>query len=125
MKADETFRSPRDFAADERKVRTEFWGKLKRFAGRLPFAEDLVAAYYCALDSETPLRVRGMLLGALAYFILPGDVVPDIILGLGFTDDAAVLATVIGLVATHIKPKHRYAAAKALETELPGTAKAS
>lgn len=125
MQSDDSFKSLRDLAANERKVRAEFWDKLKRFASRLPFAEDLIAAYYCAMDPETPIRVRGLLLGALAYFILPSDLVPDLILGLGFTDDAAVLATVIGVVTTHIKPKHRYAAAKALETELSGTAKAS
>ncbi len=103
----------------EHKVRAEFWVKLKRVARRLPFVDDLVAAYYCAMDPDTPLRVRGMLLGALVYFILPTDVIPDLISGLGFTDDAAVLATVIGLVSSHMKPKHRAAAARALDKDLP------
>jgi uncharacterized membrane protein YkvA (DUF1232 family) len=110
-------------AAREKKVRREFWDKLKRVAGSVPFAEDLVAGYYCALDQDTPLRVRGMLLGALAYFILPMDVVPDMILGLGFTDDAAVLATVFSLIAANIKPKHRMAAQNALRTEIDGAPK--
>lgn len=105
---------PKDFAEREEKVRAEFWGKLKRFAGRVPFVEDAVAAYYCALDPETPLRVRGTLLGALAYFILPIDIVPDFILGVGFTDDAAVIAMAIRLVSQHIKPVHRVAASRAL-----------
>lgn len=105
---------PKDFSEREEKVRAEFWGKLKRFAGRVPFVEDAVAAYYCALDPETPLRVRGTLLGALAYFILPIDIVPDFILGVGFTDDAAVIAMAIRLVSQHIKPVHRVAASRAL-----------
>src|SRR4029450_5055755 len=71
------------FADRERKVRRDFWSKLKRFAGMVPFVEDLVAAYYCALDPATPMRVRGMLLAALAYFILPVDLIPDMIAGLG------------------------------------------
>src|SRR5262245_59834264 len=71
-------------AERERKVRRDFWAKLKRVAGMIPFAEDLVAAYYCALDPSTPLRVRGMLLAAIAYFILPADLIPDIIAGLGY-----------------------------------------
>ena len=79
------------FAERERNVRRDFWAKLKRFAGQVPFVEDLVAAYYCALDPATPMRVRGMLLAALAYFILPFDLVPDMIAGLGFADDAALL----------------------------------
>ena len=38
--------------------------------------EDLLAAYYCAFDRETPLQVRAVLLGALAYFVLPFDGMP-------------------------------------------------
>ncbi|MGZ8417789.1 MAG: YkvA family protein [Methyloceanibacter sp.] len=106
----------------ERKVRRDFWAKLKRFAGMVPFVDDLVAAYYCALDPATPMRVRGMLLAALAYFILPTDIIPDMIAGLGFADDAALLTAVVGLVATHITPIPRAAAARALDKELPARA---
>ena len=100
-------------------MRRDFWTKLKRVIGMVPFAEDLVAAYYCALDPATPMRVRGMLLAALAYFILPFDIIPDMIAGLGFADDAALLTAVVGLVAAHITPTHRAAAARALDKELP------
>jgi uncharacterized membrane protein YkvA (DUF1232 family) len=106
-------------AERERSVRRDFFAKLKRFAGKVPFVEDLVAAYYCALDPATPMRVRGMLLAALAYFILPIDIIPDMIAGLGFADDAALLTAVVGLVASHITPTHRAAAARALDKELP------
>ena len=106
-------------ARREQKVRNEFWDKLKRVAGRLPFVDDLTASYYCAMDTATPLKVRATLLGALAYFILPIDLVPDFIAGLGFGDDAAVLAAALALVSNHIKPVHRIAAAKALGKELP------
>ena len=109
------------FAKRERQIRRDFWAKLKRFAGRVPFVEDLVATYYCTLDPATPMRVRGMLLAALAYFILPFDLIPDMIVGLGFADDAALLTAVLGLVASHITPTHRAAAARALDKELPGT----
>lgn len=108
---------PMDEAAMERreqKVRRDFWGKFRRVAAHIPFADDLVAAYYCAMDVNTPLKVRGTLLGALAYFILPIDVVPDFIAGFGFTDDAAVLAAAISMVSRHISPLHRAAAARAL-----------
>jgi uncharacterized membrane protein YkvA (DUF1232 family) len=106
-------------AERERSIRRDFFAKLKRFAGKVPFVEDLVAAYYCALDPATPMRVRGMLLAALAYFILPIDIIPDMIAGLGFADDAALLTAVVGLVAAHITPTHRAAAARALDKELP------
>ncbi|MEM7191529.1 MAG: YkvA family protein [Pseudomonadota bacterium] len=103
----------------EENVRRNFWRKLKRVAGNVPFVEDLIAAYYCAMDPATPMRVRGMLLAALAYFILPLDLMPDIIAGLGFADDMALLTAVIGLVSASIKPVHRAAAARALDKELP------
>ncbi len=93
----------------ERLVRA-FWRKLGRVAARIPFAADLLAAYYCAFDNETPLRVKAVLLGALAYFVLPIDAIPDMLPVLGFTDDAAVLATALKLMSDHITPLHRASA---------------
>jgi uncharacterized membrane protein YkvA (DUF1232 family) len=101
-------------ARDEATVRRGFWQKLRRQAARLPFAEDLVAAYYCAFDYQTPLHVKAALLGALAYFVLPFDFIPDVMPVLGYTDDAAVLATAIRLVAGHLRPEHRDAARDAI-----------
>src|SRR5215813_7122020 len=95
---------------EEARVRREFWPKFRRFAAKLPFAEDLVTAYFCAFDRSTPRRVQVALIGALAYFVLPFDFIPDMLPVIGFTDDAAVLATAIKLVAVHITPQHREAA---------------
>lgn len=105
-------------AEDPARVRKEFWKKLKRAAAKLPFVEELLAAYYCAFDRQTPRHVQAALLGALAYFILPFDFVPDLMPVLGFTDDAAILATALRMVASHIKPEHRDAAHAALKRGL-------
>ena len=102
-------------AQDRESLRRRFWIKLKQVVAKLPFAEDLLAAYYCAFDKETPRHVQAALLGAIAYFILPFDFVPDMLPVLGFTDDAAVLATAIRLVAAHITPEHREAARARLQ----------
>src|SRR6201991_1604038 len=102
-------------AQDRESVRRRFWTKLKRVAAKLPFAEDLLAAYYCALDKQTPRHVQAALLGAIAYFVLPFDFMPDVLPVLGFTDDAAILATAIRMVASHITPEHRDAARSALK----------
>ena len=102
-------------AQDRESVRRRFWSKFRRVVAQLPFAEDLLAAYYCAFDRQTPRHVQATLLGAIAYFILPFDVIPDMLPVLGFTDDAAVLATAIRLVASHITPEHREAACAALK----------
>src|SRR5690606_22639230 len=72
--------SPADGAEDarrERSVRARFWATARRAARHVPFMDEVVAAYYCALDQRTPARVRATLLAALAYFVLPFDVVPD------------------------------------------------
>jgi uncharacterized membrane protein YkvA (DUF1232 family) len=102
-------------AQDRESLRRRFWSKLKRGVAHLPFAEDLLAAYYCAFDRQTPRHVQAALLGAIAYFILPFDFVPDMLPVLGFTDDAAVLATALRMVVTHITPEHREAARAALK----------
>ena len=101
-------------AKDPESLRRRFWIKLKQVVNKLPFAEDLLAAYYCAFDRQTPRHVQAALLGAIAYFILPFDFIPDMLPVLGFTDDAAILATAIRLVSTHILPEHREAARAAL-----------
>ena len=101
-------------AQDSESVRRRFWSKLKRLAVKLPFAEDLLAAYYGAFDRQTPRHVQAALLGALAYFVLPFDFVPDMLPILGFTDDAAILVTALRMVATHITPEHREAARAAM-----------
>jgi uncharacterized membrane protein YkvA (DUF1232 family) len=95
---------------DESALRSGFWRKLGNVAAQIPFAEDVLAAYYCAFDRDTPLPVKATLLGAVAYFVLPTDAIPDMLPVLGFTDDAAVLAAAIKLVADHIRPEHRAAA---------------
>jgi uncharacterized membrane protein YkvA (DUF1232 family) len=99
---------------DEATVLREFWRKFGAFAAQIPFAEDLLTAYYCAFDRNTPSHVRVALIGALIYFISPLDVLPDVLPIVGLTDDAAVVAGAIKLVWDQIKPEHREAAREAL-----------
>ena len=108
---------PAPLVRDERIVRDGFWRKLRRLVGKVPFAEDLVAVYYCATDSATPLGARAVLCAALAYFVLPLDAIPDFAAVVGFTDDAAVLATAIAVAGAHIQPAHREAARRTLLIE--------
>ncbi|HYR67689.1 MAG TPA: YkvA family protein [Reyranella sp.] len=95
------------FAREKERVRRSFWTKARRVALALPFAEDLLAAYYCAFDRQTPRHVQAALIGALAYFVLPFDVVPDMMPVLGFTDDAAVLIAAFAAARSHITEAHR------------------
>ncbi len=91
-----------------------FWPKLRRSVARIPFADQLLSLYFAARDPQTPTRAKGMMLAALAYFVLPVDAVPDVLVGIGFTDDAAVIAAVIAILSAHIRSRHREAARQAL-----------
>ena len=104
---------------DEKIVDRDFWKKLLSVAGKVPFAEDAAAAYFCATDPATPSRVKATLFAALAYFVMPFDLIPDFLAVIGFTDDAAVIALALSVVAGSIRPEHRARARSALNIAEP------
>lgn len=108
---------PEEAAQQEARIRARFWPTVKRALRTIPFIEEVVAAYYAMLDPATPLRARLTLIGALAYFVAPIDLVPDFIIGLGFLDDASVLMAAFAAVRGSIRPDHREAARRALAEE--------
>ena len=63
--------------------------------------------YYTAIDPATPLRDKAIIYGALGYFILPLDAIPDAIPIAGFTDDSAALFAAISAVKSNITPEIR------------------
>ncbi len=103
---------------DESRVKRDFWRTIKKAARAVPFMDEVVAAYYCALDQQTPARVRMILLGALGYFVLPFDTIPDFLIAFGFSDDVAVLTMAITAVRGYITPAHRKAAQDALRDSI-------
>lgn len=100
---------------NEMRVSKGFWPKIRRTAARIPFADQLVSVYFAARDPETPTAAKGIMLGALAYFVLPFDAIPDIFAGIGFTDDAAVIAALLATLGSNVKRRHRDQAEAALE----------
>ncbi|HBS38907.1 MAG TPA: DUF1232 domain-containing protein [Rhodobacteraceae bacterium] len=102
--SDNVSRTPEE---NEKVVAEGFIEKAHRTLGRIPFTDEAVAAYYCATDDATPGRVRITLMAALAYFIVPIDVIPDFIAMLGFTDDAAVFWAAWRSVQGHVTDQHR------------------
>ena len=103
---DDAINLPVVVSQNEDTVRSGFWPKIAKVLAKIPFAEKAIAAYYCAFDPKTPARAKGILLAALAYFIMPIDVIPDFLAGLGFTDDMAVLATAISMISKHMTDEH-------------------
>src|SRR5438046_2031292 len=92
---------------DEASVLRNFWRKLGGLAAQAPFAEEVLTIYYCAFDRQTPTYVRVALIAALAYFIDPFDLIPDVLPIIGLTDDAAVIAAATKLVWDRLKPEPR------------------
>lgn len=90
-----------------------FWAKLGRYAktaGRQT-VESSLQLYYASLAPQTPGWAKGVIYGALGYFISPIDVIPDLIPG-GYTDDLGILAAALAAVAMHITPEIRARAAE-------------
>ena len=117
--------SPEEIAAmrragrDEASVGRDLFALLRRIGRRVPFAEDALAAWFCATDPATERRVKLVLIGALAYFVMPADLMPDILPLVGFTDDAAVVAAALAAVTRAMRPEHRDRARQALEETGP------
>ena len=106
---------PEVIQVNEARVRKGFLPKLKRVAASIPFASDAVSVYLCARDPATPTAAKGMMLAALAYFVLPVDAIPDVIAGLGYTDDAAVFTALMAVIGRNLKPRHKDAARRAIQ----------
>lgn len=106
---------PKVQKVNEMRVKQDFWPKIRRTAARIPFAGHALAAWYATQDPKTPMAAKGIMLGALAYFVMPADMIPDLFLGIGFTDDAAVFAALLATLGKHIKPLHHQKAAEALD----------
>ena len=96
----------------------QFWSKLRgsaATAGRGMF-EKALCLYYALGASTTPAWAKSAIGGALGYFILPLDAIPDVLVGVGFTDDLAVLVAALATVAAHVTPEHVARAEKTLKT---------
>lgn len=101
---------PATVKVNEERVARGFLPKIRKVAARIPFAADALSVWWCARDPATPAAAKGMMMAALAYFVLPTDAIPDVLPALGLTDDAAVIAAVIAIVGRHLKTRHKDAA---------------
>ena len=81
-----------------------FWNKIKQFALKAgkEVIEKALWLYYAAQQPNTPAWARTVIYGALAYFVLPVDAVPDAIPVAGFTDDLGALAAALGTVSMYV-----------------------
>lgn len=102
------------FDENEKYVRDGFWKKIRAIAQVFPFAKDAIELYFCAIDPKTPLGAKVIAFSALAYLILPLDLIPDIIPVGGYADDVAAIIAAVGSLQIHITDEHRKKAADCL-----------
>ena len=86
---------------------TSFWSTVRKFGAKVPFAEDAIAMYYALRDSSTSLRDKAFIVGALAYWIDPFDLVPDFIVAAGQLDDWTVIVAALARVRRSVTSAHR------------------
>jgi uncharacterized membrane protein YkvA (DUF1232 family) len=81
-----------------------FWGKASEYAKDAGWQviEKALWLFYAAQSDQVPIKAKGVIYGALGYFILPTDVIPDFIPAAGYTDDIGVLAAAVATVALYI-----------------------
>lgn len=106
-----------DPATQERMVRDEFLSKIKTVARRVPFTRDALAAYFAMLDPKVSAVTRAAVVAPLAYFVIPTDLIPDFLVGLGFTDDALVFWAALKSLQGKLTDEHFAKADAVLETE--------
>ncbi|WP_417565136.1 YkvA family protein [Marinobacter sp.] len=90
-------------------------GKLKRFGADIRLMFSMIRDYWHGNYRNVPWKSIAAIAGALLYVMNPLDVIPDLILGIGFLDDAGVVALCLKLVESDL---HRYAAWKEHQEEL-------
>jgi len=100
---------------NEVRVKRGFWPKIRRTASKIPFAGQALSVWFAARDPQTPTAAKGIMFAALAYFVLPVDAIPDIFAGIGFTDDAAVIAGLLATLGANVKRRHKDLARDALD----------
>lgn len=82
----------------------KFWDKLKKFAKKAgsSVVYAVLLLYYTLQKPEVPKKTKAVIIGALGYFILPIDLIPDMMLGVGYTDDLGALGIALFQVAMYI-----------------------
>jgi len=89
---------------DYKMVKQNFWGKVGSVGKRVPFVQDAIALYRYMTDPKVPWYRKGVAIGALAYFILPIDAIPDFVPVVGYLDDAGILTAAVAYYASELSP---------------------
>lgn len=82
----------------------KFWSKLKKFAKKAgsSVVYAVLLLYYTLQEPGVPMKAKAIIMGALGYFIFPLDLIPDVVVGVGYTDDLGALVVALVQVAMYI-----------------------
>jgi uncharacterized membrane protein YkvA (DUF1232 family) len=82
----------------------KLWHKVKRVAKKAGTSViyAVLLLFYVLQKPEVPKKVKAVIIGALGYFIVPLDLIPDIAAGLGYTDDLGVLVSALVTASMYI-----------------------
>ena len=98
-----------------------FWDKIKLLAGKAgsKLIYHALVLYYTLMDPKTPMRYKAIIAGALGYFVLPVDLMPDFLPFAGLADDWAALIAALSYVVSAINPENKAKAKEKVETWFP------
>lgn len=85
-------------------VEERLWVKLEKFGKKLSFAKDIMALYHYLIDNSVSWQRKAIIVGALVYFIVPIDVIPDIVPLIGYMDDLGVITSVLRFMGSELIP---------------------
>lgn len=95
---------------DESRIDEEFWPKLKRVVASVPGISNVYALYCYLKSGRASVRDKAAIVASLAYFLIPTDLIPDFIPGLGYVDDVAVAVGLIKFMGSQkLEPYRAYA----------------
>ena len=100
---------------------SELWEKIRKNIAKIgvKVIYQVLLLFYVAQSPNCPAKVKAGIIGALGYLISPLDLVPDIMMGIGYTDDAAMIAAALAIAQVYITDEIR-AQARAKIADLLG-----
>ena len=80
------------------------WDKIRKNIAKIgvKVIYQALLLYYVAQSPNCPSKIKAGIIGALGYLISPIDLIPDIMPGIGYADDAAAIATAGALAQIYI-----------------------
>lgn len=80
--------------------------RLLRRVGRT-VARPAIQCFEMVIDGQTPHQARLTVLAALAYLLVPLDLIPDFIPVAGFSDDLVAITALLRLCTRYVSPQIR------------------